>query len=915
MPVTTNEMRQAIVAEETLQSYTYDIMRILADGCKDEPIYLQGWVTDAAKVSYKAMVASLESQSKRDQATTKKNWLKKLLLDCMHQPVLHVLNCEIEHFMAFLTGIDGEKRMSKSTYNTRCSALHHLFRCHRDYNGYPVEFGRELNLLKKGLFRIVTTNAQDEGGVSDGGGKIPLSKELYEKCCKWFLEKGDEQSIFCHTFLVITWNLMCRAKNTTRILWEHMKFDEGCLNIMFAQQKNDQNGQTATLNPRRVYANPTNPAVCPLFALSLYMATFGGRCGSNDRLFPGKSQYKRFMDGLGAILKEHEVEAKLTLSVKETISDIGSHSIRKGATKWLSGQPGGPSAISICIRGGWSLGGVKDVYMTYNAEGDAFCGRMLSLLPLLSPDFASSAPKIVDFPLPELGQHVNRVYPAMAGNCRMQPLLHRCLAALVHSKDYVMAWPFSHCVRQNNNLFCDQTLLDTLSEKVQVSYPWSDGDDANKSPSGVPPHVVMMVDMKKILNQLGELRSTREDDMRKLLNDVFDDRNVANGSISERRMRDIITKTQEDMISTQTKMLEQFIKKFEKQPGVDSTSANDEGPTIYQAAQQGNSLFPFYDHSDSCWPVPEDYEFPSGTVQDLWTRWNVGDTVNGIPALKTLQGKDFTFMASRPLQEGQNKARSPGRTFCDIKALCKYIEIESEHHAATEENGLVLDCSTPEKACAVLYSVATQENGIINNASNRSKHCKWSTALTRIQLLKRKRSNREGGADSVLRRANAQRPESPGGQSNIQGSKSTDHGGGTTRGTSAGSRGRRRQSRVVTANGRHTSETPRSSRHRARSNGGESRNNDGGLRTNTAPRRSKRRRQNNDLNDGDAFARAFSNIAVPEAAREREKEHDAANAAVVLTGAREDAEARAHARIREIIQPIADGTYLHHGNT
>jgi len=119
----------------------------------------------------------------------------------------------------------------------------------------------------------------------------------------------------------------------------------------------------------------------------------------------------------------------------------------------------------------------------------------------------------------------------------------------------------------------------------------------------------------------------------------------------------------------------------------------------------------------------------------------------------------------------------------------------------------------------------------------------------------------------------------------------------------------------VTANGRHTSETPRSSRHRARSNDGESRNNDGGLRTNTAPRRSKRRRQNNDLSDGDAFARAFTSIAVPEAAREREKEHDAANAAVVLTGAREDAEARAHARIREIIQPIADGTYLHHGNT
>jgi len=153
-------------------------------------------------------------------------------------------------------------------------------------------------LLLRKLYRVtpmtscesLLTVAKMSQSISKAGllmqQKCPLSKELYEKCCKWFLEKGDEQSIFCHTFLVITWNLMCRAKNTTRILWEHMQFDEGCLNIMFAQQKNDQNGQTATLNPRRVYANPTNPAVCPLFALSLYMATFGGRCGSNDRLFP-----------------------------------------------------------------------------------------------------------------------------------------------------------------------------------------------------------------------------------------------------------------------------------------------------------------------------------------------------------------------------------------------------------------------------------------------------------------------------------------------------------------------------------------------------------------------------------------------------------------------------------------------------
>ncbi|CAJ1970040.1 unnamed protein product [Cylindrotheca closterium] len=92
MPVTTNEMRQAIVAEETLQSYTYDIMQILADGCKDEPIYLQGWVTDAAKVSYKAMIALLESQSTREQGTTKKTGSRSSYLTaCINQSCMSAI--------------------------------------------------------------------------------------------------------------------------------------------------------------------------------------------------------------------------------------------------------------------------------------------------------------------------------------------------------------------------------------------------------------------------------------------------------------------------------------------------------------------------------------------------------------------------------------------------------------------------------------------------------------------------------------------------------------------------------------------------------------------------------------------------------------------------------------------------------
>ena len=166
--------------------------------------------------------------------------------------------------------------LSKSSYGNKVAALHHLFRCHPNLEGYPDGFEAELKNLKRGFFRILTKHAQDHGGgvaSASEGGKKPMSYELYVKCCEWFLEKGDQSNIFYHCFLILTWNLMCRSNNTTRILLENMSFTWDHLKINFAQQKNDSFGDTAKY-PRHLYANPSNPAVCPVFALALYLGTF-----------------------------------------------------------------------------------------------------------------------------------------------------------------------------------------------------------------------------------------------------------------------------------------------------------------------------------------------------------------------------------------------------------------------------------------------------------------------------------------------------------------------------------------------------------------------------------------------------------------------------------------------------------------
>jgi hypothetical protein len=47
-------------------------------------------------------------------------------------------------------------------------------------------------------------------------------------------------------------------------------------------------------------------------------------------------------------------------------NNIGIHSIRKGAGTFASsGTTAAPSSVSVNNRGGWTLGGVRDIYMLY----------------------------------------------------------------------------------------------------------------------------------------------------------------------------------------------------------------------------------------------------------------------------------------------------------------------------------------------------------------------------------------------------------------------------------------------------------------------------------------------------------------------------------------------------------------------
>ncbi|EKX45593.1 hypothetical protein GUITHDRAFT_44021, partial [Guillardia theta CCMP2712] len=107
-----------------------------------------------------------------------------------------------------------------------------------------------------------------------------------------------------------------------------MRWNEDHLQIYFAHSKTDQSGDRPR-DPRNIYANPISPEICPILALGIYFLCY---VPDDQWLFPGRSQYKRFMqmDTVQRAVTTH------LLSLGLQPQDIGIHSIRKGSATFCA---------------------------------------------------------------------------------------------------------------------------------------------------------------------------------------------------------------------------------------------------------------------------------------------------------------------------------------------------------------------------------------------------------------------------------------------------------------------------------------------------------------------------------------------------------------------------------------------------
>jgi hypothetical protein len=437
----------------------------------------------------------------RQQKKHVKSGFTQLLQDASEEtPVMVLESITAAGFMQYLQALRHPvtgARLSKSAYGNKRSALFHMFCLHTGM-GFPKEFEHELGNLMKGFFRIMAEECQDgQGDMREG--KEPMTCELYHLLCTWFVEMGTQDAMFAHCFLVLTWNLMCRANNTSRICMSHLQWFNDAMRIFFANTKTDQQGNQQAKYPRHIYANPGDWVVCPIFALAMYLTSFNTPLDNNSHLFPGKNQFKRFSRLLRDCLMAHEMDL---LEIGIRWQDIGTHSIRKGAATYASSSPGGPSAASISVRAGWTMGRVRNIYIRYEAGGDMFVGRCLACLPLLLAEFSASpahfvrtqglAHNFVDGVSAIWIQTTKRaIYPMLVDIPLLGSILEHCLASLIYNRAIVESWDAMHVV-QTSTLFRVAGLgLAQASPFVKIVYPWSAGA-ADQPFSGIPPHVAVL---------------------------------------------------------------------------------------------------------------------------------------------------------------------------------------------------------------------------------------------------------------------------------------------------------------------------------------------------------------------------------------------------------------------------------------
>ena len=240
------------------------------------------------------------------------------------------------------------------------------------------------------------------------------------------------------------------------------------------------------------------------------------------------------MEQLRRVLQEHRDEVSL---LGADPSEIGTHSIRKGAMTYLASIPGGLAIAAVCIHAGWTMGTVKDIYLHYLSSGDQFVGWCLSLLPLLRVEYASSPPHFVPA-WEEWGNDFQQhSFPMISPISHLKHLTLMCSSSIVYHREFIVGTlEVNHVIHMTMHLFRNADLLQHVSNGngcVVVSFPWS--SIGVHVFTGILPHVAVLQELDEMKTQQQGLIDSFIDKVKQ----AIDECGLAGGALSEHRLHTI----------------------------------------------------------------------------------------------------------------------------------------------------------------------------------------------------------------------------------------------------------------------------------------------------------------------------------------------------------------------------------------
>ncbi|KAJ8544432.1 hypothetical protein ON010_g11835 [Phytophthora cinnamomi] len=179
-------------------------------------IQLVGWLyantdRDHREVLFTRQFLALESVN--DDSISQ--WFTREPLESpMDLQVLTTKDC-----MRYLTSMEQRGIGGKSTFGNVRSALVYLYATTE--HSRPHDFDRQMKRFFRGLHHTVARTAQRNNERLTEG-KEPFSFSMYIEIAKAMLRLSKKKDVLGHSFLLICWNLMCRAKNATTIRHAHV---------------------------------------------------------------------------------------------------------------------------------------------------------------------------------------------------------------------------------------------------------------------------------------------------------------------------------------------------------------------------------------------------------------------------------------------------------------------------------------------------------------------------------------------------------------------------------------------------------------------------------------------------------------------------------------------------------------------